>query len=241
MSHEHFGIGKSNEFGSFQQGSNEPENFDMRGPRAGWSNAYDPNQGSRGESFNQDMQGRHEYGAHRGFRHGDQFADEQGGMAKAWKMQPGMNTAEVFQTASAVSQALQDGDIHAARKFASEVDPRSIRAAKMQLYGEMHDAAPGDQQALLQQGRDLRTLQRASLAFDLMRNGEEREGKFLLQHLMHSGKHGHREGRMQAQDPNAQTLDGDPDYSTFQQNPATQSAFDNVNAGNMDQIDPNQT
>lgn len=244
MSHEHFGTGKTNDFDGFQRGQNEPEDFDLGGRGPGWSN-FDPNQGSRGEfsqaSWNGDWNqgGRPEYGSHRGFRHGDQFGDEQG-EAKSWKINSSMDTSAVFQTASNVARALQAGDVRAARHYADEVDPRCIRAAKMQLFGEMRDAGPDDQQALLQQGRDLRTLQRASFAFDLMRNGEERDGQFLLHHLMHSGKLGHRDPDMQPQDADMQSLDGEPNDSSLQPEPTTQNAYDYANTGNLDQIDPNQ-
>lgn len=90
----------------------------------------------------------------------------------------------VMSTATNVTKALQAGDLNAASEYASLVDPLSIRSAKMDLFDRMREAPPEQRSALMQQGRALNNLQRASFAFELINAGDDREGIFLLQQLM---------------------------------------------------------
>ncbi len=97
---------------------------------------------------------------------------------------PPVDTDSVMIAATGVAQALQTGDLDAASKLALQIDPRSIREAKFELFGVMADASPEKRQNLLRLAGDLKMLQRASFAFELIANGNDREGMFLLHQLL---------------------------------------------------------
>jgi hypothetical protein len=97
---------------------------------------------------------------------------------------PRLDTDSVMIAATGVAQALQAGDLDAASQLALQVDPRSIREAKFELFGVLADASPEERQNLLRLAADLKMLQRASFAFELIANGDEREGMFLLRQLL---------------------------------------------------------
>jgi hypothetical protein len=124
-----------------------------------------------------------------------------------------------MKAASAVSQALQAGDLDAASQAAANIDPRSIRMAKMDLFGAMREARPEERMDLMRQGRELSTLQRASFAFELINRGEDREGIFLLHQMLGRGGHGPRGGQRpeivpanyeEGDDPGALPADANP-------------------------------
>lgn len=129
------------------------------------------------------------------------------------------DTAAVMKAASAVSQALQTGDLDAASQAAANIDPRSIRMAKMDLFGAMREARPEERMDLMRQGRELSTLQRASFAFELINRGEDREGILLLHQMLGRGGHGPRGGQRpeivpasyeEGDDPGALPADANP-------------------------------
>ena len=97
-----------------------------------------------------------------------------------------MATAPLLQEAQDLRIALRTGDMQTVLKIGDDVDSRDIIAAQDAIWQQMDQAqTPDELGSLVREESDLRQLRKASIASDLMMDGDKRHAMMMLRGLAH--------------------------------------------------------